>query len=258
MLTIRIASRSVVGARVRNEDDLRVGQRDGMAFAALSDGAGGHKDGAVASDLVVRVVAMALQAGQALQPELLHDAVHDAHELLLHQQEDAAEPDRMHATLVALWVDAAQALALWSHVGDSRLYLLRGGKVRHVTRDDSVVQQMVDAGLLSTEAAWQHPKKSHLVCAMGVESDFVAHTLVKGYPLLDEDAFLLCTDGWWDPVGQAGIERALADAGSADDWLTRMETLIREQALSDQDNYSAIAVWVGAEAPSRDAASMEV
>lgn len=244
MLKVQIASRSRVGAREHNEDDLRVGQRDGICYAVLADGAGGHSNGAVASDLVVRAVTMALQSRCEPHPQALHDAVHDAHELLLEQQARAPDRERMHATLVALWIDAVRGQAVWSHVGDSRLYLLRDGAVRHVTRDDSVVRQMVDAGIISPEAARQHPKKNQLVCAMGVEAAFVAHTIEKHYTITEGDAFLLCTDGWWEHLDRADIERTWSEADDADEWLERMEVLIRAAARPDQDNHSAIAVRI--------------
>jgi serine/threonine protein phosphatase PrpC len=246
VFTLQIATRSLVGARDRNEDDLRTGQRDGIAYAVLSDGAGGHKNGAVASDLVVRAVMMGLQSQSELQPHILHDMVHDTHDLLLQQQREAADRERMHATLVALWIDAARGQALWSHVGDSRLYLLRNGVVQHVTRDDSVVRQMVDAGLITAEAARMHPRKNQLVCAMGVEAGFVAHTIEKAYALADGDAFLMCTDGWWEHLDRADIERTFTEARDAKEWLALMETRIQAEARPDQDNHSAVAVRVGA------------
>lgn len=244
MLNVRIATHSAPGSRASNEDDLRFGHRDGIAYAVLSDGAGGHKNGAFASDLVVRLVTVALQSQETLLSQTLHDVVHSAHEFLLQQQQGAVLRDRMHATLVALWIDSHQSLALWSHVGDSRLYLLRDGRVQHVTRDDSAVRQMVDAGLISSDAAQTHPKRHHLVCAMGVETEFVAHTLEKAYSLCEGDAFFLCTDGWWDSLAPGDIERALDSAAGPQEWLDRMASIIRSAARPDQDNYSAVAVWV--------------
>ena len=250
VLNIQIASRTGVGARSRNEDDLRTGVREPLAFAVLSDGAGGHSDGAVASDLVVRVVTAALQSEAGLEPRMLHATVRNAHELLLKHQSGAGDRERMHATLVALWIDAERALAIWSHVGDSRLYLLRGGRVLHVTRDDSAVQEMVDAGLLTAEAARRHQMKNQLLCAMGAESLFCAHTIEKAFPLVDGDAFLLCTDGWWDKVPHEEIERTLVEAYTPELWLAAMESLIQAGADPDQDNHTAIAIWVG-EMPTR-------
>jgi len=250
VLNIQMAARTRVGARERNEDDLRTGTHDGIAIAVLSDGAGGHSNGAIASDLVVRFVTSALQSQPEIAPRLLHAAVHDAHDLLLQQQRDKVDRERMHATLVVLWVDAERALGLWSHVGDSRLYLLRRGRVLHVTRDDSAVQELVDAGLITPEAARHHPLKSHLVCAMGVEGAFGAHTIEKAFPLEDGDAFLLCSDGWWESVTRDDVEHTLLEAHDPEHWLAGMEAIVHRAANPDQDNHTAIAVWVG-EMPTR-------
>ena len=253
-LKSRIAARSGAGSREHNEDDLRFGANDGAAYAVLSDGAGGHDHGAVASDLVVRLVTQRLQAAPQVSAQALHDAVHEAHDLLLQQQQQQVDAtsssssspqQHMHATLVALWIDLPRGLALWSHVGDSRLYLLRGGCVHHVTCDDSVVRQMLDAGLIDGAAAENHPLKHHLVCAMGVADGFVAHTLERPFALAAGDALLLCSDGWWERLSSADIERTLGGAGEPAQWLQAMQTLIDEAAHPQQDNHSAIAVWVG-------------
>ena len=246
MLTLRIASRSGQGARDHNEDDLRFGISDTVAYAVLSDGAGGHANGAIAADLAVRLVTMRLQAAPQVSAQALHDAVHEAHALLTQQYGNAAsEREQMHATLVALWIDVQRGLALWSHVGDSRLYLLREGRVRHVTRDDSVVRQMLDAGLIGDSAAQTHPMKHHLLCALGVAADFVAHTLQSPFELADGDALLLCSDGWWEGLRAADIERTLEQAQEPEQWLQAMQALIEQAAHPQQDNHSAIAVWVG-------------
>ena len=246
MLAIRIATCTQTGARDHNEDDMRYGVVDGAAYAVLSDGAGGHDNGAIASDLVVRLVALRLQAAADVNAAELHGAVLEAHQLLVRQQQGTVpEQQRMYATLVALWIDALRGLALWSHVGDSRLYLLRAGLVHHVTRDDSVIQQMIDAGLIAAAAAESHPMKHHLVCAMGVADDFVAHTIERPFAVTEGDALLLCSDGWWDPLQAVDIERTLGQAQNPEQWLQAMQALIVQAADPKQDNHSAIAVWVG-------------
>jgi serine/threonine protein phosphatase PrpC len=246
VLKIRLAALSEAGAREHNEDDMRFGSNGSTAYAVLSDGAGGHKDGALAADIVVRCIAMRLQAARELAPQQLHEAVHEAHELLLQHQERVADRDRMHATAVALWVDAERELALWSHVGESRLYLLRGGHVHHVTRDDSVVTQMLEAGLITAEAAATHPLKHHLALAMGVAGGFDAHTLQKPFALDDGDVFLLCSDGWWDAIDNADLEQACASAAEPQAWLAAMAARIRAAARPRQDNFSAIALGISA------------
>jgi PPM family protein phosphatase len=244
MLQVEIATRCEVGSRTHNEDDLRHGVNGPYCYAVLSDGAGGHKGGAMASDIVVRLIALGLQRASDTTPEELTQLVRDANTALVEQQDKRAR-DRMYATLVALWIDTRREQALWTHVGDSRLYMLRHGRVCHVSRDDSVVQHMVDAGYLTTEEALDHPKKNQLLSAMGTDGTIEPNTLEGHMPIQDGDAFLLCSDGWWDLFSVHEIEESFAAARTPDEWLEHMDLAIRRAARPRQDNYSAIAVWVG-------------
>jgi PPM family protein phosphatase len=245
MLKVEIAARSDVGGRVRNEDDLRFGQTEGSSYAVLADGAGGHRDGALASKLVVGTIAARMQAAAQATPELLSEWVREAHAALEERQQAGNGLERMHATVVVLWIDSGGELALWSHVGDSRLYMLRRGRVCHVTRDDSVVQQMMDAGFITPVEARNHPSKNHLISAMGIEGLIEPHTVDEAQAIQDGDAFLLCSDGWWDALDERRIETTFAVATSADDWLGLMQADVQSAARAGQDNFSAVAVWVG-------------
>ena len=249
MIPIDVASRSEVGARSHNEDDLRHGRVGSMVYAVLSDGAGGHSNGAVASDVVVRSVALSLQrVGSwpgAQAGAVLREAILQAEDTLNAGQQGLKAHQRMHATVVALWLDAAQDQVAWAHVGDSRLYRVRQGVTEQLTVDDSVVQQMVQAGFITAEDARHHPRKNQLLAAMGSEEALQVHTLSAPDALCDGDAFLLCCDGWWDVLGAEDIARTLDEAGSPQGWLDRMADLIRAAALPNQDNYSAVGLWVG-------------
>ena len=245
MLEVQIAARSEAGDRSYNEDDLRHGNAGPVWYAVLADGAGGHRGGAMASDIVVRLTALGLQSAREATPESISQLLRDTHEALGEQQQGKTGRDRMHATVVALWIDIRREQALWSHVGDSRLYMLRHGRVCSITTDDSVVQRMVHAGYLSEAEARNHPKKNQLLAAMGGAESIEPNTLDAPMALADGDAFLLCTDGWWDHFEPADIEAAFAQADSPQHWLDLMALRVKQADLSGQDNYSAIAVWVG-------------
>ena len=237
------------GARDHNEDDLRVGQAQALAWAVLSDGAGGHSRGDEASRRVVSTVDAALQQaalGPGLSAQWLGAAIEQAHAALNAEQAHLQGRRRMHATVVALALDRVRGEAVWAHVGDSRLYLLRGGSVTALTRDDSVVQQMVEAGFLTPEAARHHPRKNQLLCALGGPEAVEVHLSPAPLALRAGDAFLLCSDGWWDVVPPEAIVQAHRHAVGAADWLQRMHSLIREANAPNQDNYSAITLIVGA------------
>lgn len=242
---IAAASRSEVGQRKSNEDKVRVCREGSRWVAVLADGAGGHRGGAEASRRAVDALEAALCAEDAeFSPAALTAAVLAAHDDVQAAQDASHGLSRMHSTVVVLWIDLDRQSALWSHVGDSRLYRVRHGVVTALTSDDSVVQRMVDAGLITAAQAESHPQKNQLIAALGIEDGVEPHTVPAPHGLREGDAFLLCSDGWWGAVDEGGITAALARATSPDDWLATMQQLIEAVAAPRQDNFSAIAVWV--------------
>jgi len=246
MMRIRMASCSEQGARQLNEDDLRHGVARNGFYAVLADGAGGHRRGAEAARrAVARIETMLRDDAMAFSPANLTQIVRLAHSELQHHQDSEFVDARMHCTIVVLWIDPDAGHALWTHVGDSRLYRLRHGQNDFVTSDDSVVQRMVQAGLITPDQSHQHPQKNQLVAALGMEGEVEPHTVVRAVELLEGDAFLLCSDGWWEPFDGAIIADSLARALSPEGWLADMRTQIAARGKPRQDNYSAIAVWIG-------------
>ena len=244
-LDIAVASRSELGQRKTNEDKVRV-CRDGSRWVAvLADGAGGHRGGAEASRRAVDALEAALCDEDApFTAVALTRAVIAAHDDVQAAQDPSHGIARMHSTVVVLWVDLDQQTALWSHVGDSRLYRIRHGVVTALTSDDSVVQRMVDAGLITAAQAESHPQRNQLIAALGIEEGVEPHTVASAHGLIEGDSFLLCSDGWWGSVDEEAIVAALAHATSPDDWLALMQEMIEALAAPRQDNFSAIAVWV--------------
>jgi PPM family protein phosphatase len=171
-----------------------------------------------------------------------------ANEVLNQQQKGLTGQRRMHATVVVLWIDKISHQAVWSHVGDSRLYLMRRGRLAKVTRDDSVVQQMIDAGLIAATEARLHSQRNQLIAAMGSEEIIDPHLSDPSFLVQDGDAFLLCSDGWYDQLEPHDIEQCLANANNAEEWLDSMQALVQKRQRPHQDNFSAIAVWVGSPA----------
>jgi serine/threonine protein phosphatase PrpC len=245
MLEIAIATRSERGRRERNEDAVRVGKVGQTWHLLLADGAGGHAHGAEASQRVVDGIERALlAAAPGFEAGILDAALKSAHAELQRVQRDAQGTQRMHSTVVALWIDITHERALWSHVGDSRLYRLRYGVIDAVTVDDSVVQRMVEGGLLTPLQAREHPHKNQLVSALGMDDAIEPRTIAHAVEIEDGDAFLLCCDGWWDALTDAQILSTLEQADSPPEWLDAMQREIEARALPRQDNFSAIAAWI--------------
>jgi serine/threonine protein phosphatase PrpC len=256
MFSIATVERSFAGGREYNEDCTGVEYRDGFCCLVLSDGAGGHAGGAVAARIAVNKVLDGFRARPPADADDLAELLLDAHDAILAAQR-AAEggPSAMHATIVVLTVDANAGTALWGHVGDSRLYVLRQGAVLAVTRDDSVVQWMVDSGYLPPEQARSHPKKNRLLAALGANAEIQPTVQSEPFPIEEGDAFLLCTDGWWDGLAGGQIEAELSLAPSVEAWMDAMAATITQRAGTNHDNYSAIGCWV--ERPRKTAPAVE-
>lgn len=246
MMRIRIASCSEQGARSDNEDALAHGQARNGHYAVLADGAGGHQRGAEAAQRAVACIERLLRDDAvAFSPANLSQAIHLAHSELLHHQGSDRPDARMHCTIVALWIDAAQRHALWTHVGDSRLYRVRHGQVDMVTADDSVVQRMLHAGVISVDQTRDHPRKNQLLAALGMVGPVDPHTVVRPVELWEGDAFLLCSDGWWEGFDHGALAEGLHQALDPEQWLESMRAQVVARAKPRQDNFSAIAVWIG-------------
>ncbi len=233
-MTWRLISHAATHAgavRPRNEDALL--DRPEIGLWVVADGAGGHGAGDVASAAIVeamRAVPPGLSAAELLaQVRLRLTAVHQD------LQEEAAQrgPGRILASTVVVMLARGDHFAmLWA--GDSRAYLLRGGTLARVTRDHSLVQELVDQGALREEEAESHPQANVITRAIGeqgeLELDKVSGRIAEG------DRFLLCTDGLFKTMSEQEMA-AMLGAG-VDAQAIVMEAVAR----GARDNVSAIGV----------------
>lgn len=192
--------------RPTNEDSAAI-MPPGVAIVA--DGMGGYAAGEVASRLLVETVKQVLQATTPpWDEEVLRRAVEEANTAILHEARKSHACEGMGTT--ATLVDYSDgAIAVWAHVGDSRLYLLRDGELRQITRDHSYVDDLVENGTITKEEARRHPKKNVLTRAVGVE----AHVDVDAgrFALQKGDVLLLATDGLTNMIGDAEIARLIRE-----------------------------------------------
>ena len=246
MIGIRMAACSEQGARRHNEDALLHGVARNGHYAVLADGAGGHQRGAEAAQRAVACIERLLRDDAvAFSPDNLTQMVRLAHMELLNNQNSDDVDARMHCTIVVLWIAPSEGHVLWTHVGDSRLYRLRHGQLDMVTTDDSVVQRMLQAGLIKPEQMSTHPQKNQLLAALGMEGEIEPHTVVRPVELQEGDAFLLCSDGWWDGLNADDLAASLTQSLDPAQWLDLMRQKVLAFARPRQDNFSALAVWVG-------------
>lgn len=240
-LEIRVISRT--GGREHNEDACGVLPSPGATFCVLSDGLGGHSGGEVAARLVVRHVLDSFRAQPQCTASALGLVLHSANDIVRQEQARVPEFQDMGATVVVLALDTLRRVANWAHVGDSRLYCFRDNRIIAQTRDDSVVQEMIDAGYLSLDAQRSSPHRNKLLAALGGVPQLNPHIALEGFALKDGDAFLLCSDGLWEYVEEVEMEQSLMASASPVEWLQDLEHKVVTRGSKKQDNYSAIAVW---------------
>ena len=211
-MTLEIAAATDAGrVRPHNEDALRFDAARG--YAVLADGLGGCNAGEVASQMAVEIVASALDT--ALTPGRLAieraratiaDAIARANAAIIEAANASAECFGMGTTLViALWLENELVAA---HVGDSRLYRRRATALVQLTRDHSLLQQNIDAGLVPASAARFAAGRAAVTRAIG--ADLRVRADVSNFAVEAEDLYLLCSDGLTDMLTDAQIERVLA------------------------------------------------
>lgn len=204
---VRTAALTDVGrARERNEDSFFVG----AGVFAVADGLGGHRAGEVASALSLEPIAALAAPEESFRD--LAAAVQRANRDVYERARSNPDLSGMGTTLTALAVlgDVARI----AHVGDSRCYLIRAGKIRRLTDDHTVVARLVREGKLSPKEAATHPHRSLLLRALGSEPSVLVDQ--ADLDLLPGDRLLLCSDGLTGPVADDEILRLAGAEGDLD------------------------------------------
>ncbi len=252
------AERSDTGRkRPHNED--RVATDPPHGIAVLADGMGGHKGGEIASALAVETVTRQLAnrlsragaesgAEEAYAPEslLAHDVVNEANTIVYETARTQPQYEGMGTTLVvALFYDDRLTLA---HVGDSRAYRLRGGKFEQLTRDHTLMQELIDRGFYTPEEARASLNRNIVTRALGIEES--VNVDLQEEIALPNDLYLLCSDGLNDMVDDEAIRLTLDRFG--DNLEDTADCLIEEANRNGgQDNVSVVLVRVLKPFPSR-------
>jgi len=236
------ATLSAPGGRVDNEDFLGYRLRKRSGCWALADGLGGHLGGQTAARLAVEAAISSFEENAAITGEALNTHMVRANGAVLDGQAADAGLTHMRTTMVMLI--ASPEAALWAHSGDSRLYWLRNGKIQEQTLDDSVPQRLVDAGTISADQIRFHEDRSRLLNSLGAREQVVAsNRAMPGVPEAN-DGFLLASDGFWECVTEPEMESDFSATSTSERWIQKMEERVKERALAEHDNYSAIAVRV--------------
>jgi len=244
---VRVAGLSDVGrCRKVNQDQFLVDPTVG-AFA-VADGMGGHAAGEVASELAIRALSTAVRRGPEARAcrtveeaeALLRTAVHEGNQLICESMRARVDWRGMGTTAVALLV--AGQTAVIAHVGDSRAYLLREGRLRQLTSDHSWVNEQVKLGLLTHDQAQRHPMRNIVTRALGnqteVEIDVVSEAIRPG------DVFALCSDGLSGMLDDEEI-RTILDERRASPLEACRALVDGANARGGEDNITVVVIAAG-------------
>lgn len=230
-----------VGGREINEDSVGVFKNGDNNCYIVCDGLGGHGMGDAASTLVVSVFED--QFGKTDDVvNFLGQTFAASQDILMAEQKSRHATRKMKTTGVALATDNRNAYI--GHIGDSRCYVFYKNKVKTRTLDHSIPQMLVLSKEIKEDQIRNHPDRNTLLRVMGIEWDDIMYELMLPIPLKKCQAFLLCSDGFWELIHEKDMCEQLRKASSVEEWMTGMVGIIQENGKGkDMDNYSAIAVW---------------
>jgi protein phosphatase len=236
--------------RSQNEDAFLVNSR--LGFAILADGMGGYNAGEVASGMATTLLAGAFEKvldaphGKRVNDNarntahaLLQEEIEHANAAIYHAAQNQPQFAGMGTTLVAaIFYESAMTVA---HIGDSRLYRLRGDDFQQVTRDHSLLQEQIESGMITLEQARYSQNKNLVTRALGVDPRVDAE--IRDYETLPGDIYLLCSDGLNDMVEDRDIAMALQSLSADLDLCTRRLIQMANDS-GGRDNVSVVLVRV--------------
>lgn len=233
-MDIDAAKYTCCGGHSINEDSFLVTDN----VFVVADGLGGHENGEVASACAVKSIQENCTGNYS--KDKIMEMLDAANKAVL----DLHSPAR--TTIAAAFVE--NGIFRYVNVGDSRVYYFRKGKIIAQTKDHSVCQAAVDMGTMSPEEIRHSDDRSRLLKVLGNSENL---NLKKSYPeieMQEEDAFLVCSDGFWEHVYEAEMEADLLKSDSAEKWMAYMLKRQLLRAKNEGDNYTVVCGMVSGHA----------
>ncbi|MEO5588788.1 MAG: Stp1/IreP family PP2C-type Ser/Thr phosphatase [Gemmatimonadaceae bacterium] len=240
---LAVSARTDVGRlRKGNEDNLYADANEYRGLFIVADGMGGHAAGEVASQMAVDLLASELaDLNDLAAPESgprVSETLRLANRQVFQRTMHEVEKTGMGSTASALLLSDTRYLI--GHVGDSRIYLLRDGEMRQLTRDHSLVQEQVDAGIITAEQARHHPQSNVITCCIGMSSE-IDPDVMDGETRVG-DVFLLASDGLTGMVEDRRLQQLLQSRATPERIVNAM--IADANNNGGIDNITAIVVKV--------------
>jgi serine/threonine protein phosphatase PrpC len=241
----QLATACRLGNRKANQDRFAVVETSNAVMMVVADGMSGHSDGKLAADTLVESVVRSFNNTKFPHPTpqtFFQQILTIAQQEVLAAGAKQSPPVAPRTTCVLCLVQ--QGTATWAHVGDSRVYWIRNGKILEQSRDHSRVEQMYQQGLITAEQKERHPQRNIVTQCIGSPNKPPRPTISQKPPLAADDVLLLCSDGLW---GQLPNEQ-LADhfkRYSVDYALEKLAHDAEANGFPKSDNISGIAFrWI--------------
>jgi len=246
-LRFETAEVSLLGDREENQDRVAVEATGGHVFLVVADGMGGHAGGALAAEVAVRSLCTDF-AGRWPQDDwraFLRGALEAAHDAVVAVGELEGINSRPRATCAVCLVSDGRAA--WAHVGDSRVYLARGGAVVTRTRDHTPIESLLQDGLIGEDEVAGHPMRHYVEYCLGGIAERPLVTISEPVPLEPGDLVVVCSDGLWSGVSDRDIGVGPDPETSLADWLARIASRAVRVGTPHSDNTTAAALRVAAD-----------
>lgn len=236
------------GGREYNQDYLDLFVDGDGACLVVCDGLGSYYGSEVASRVCATKIieqyreVKQLDGSRAVKPEYCQSYIQAAHNYVVDEKEHNPKIRSSCTTVACVTTDYRSTVI--SHIGDTRVYLFIGGKLHFQTRDHSLSQISVEMGKIPLRDIRSDKDQNKLTRVLGSDYYIPPDCDIYNTPLKPGDAFILCTDGFWEYVYEEEMEEDLAVSATPEEALARMEQRLLSRVTKFNDNYSAIVAVV--------------
>lgn len=247
-MKIEYAKVSALGDRQDNQDRAAIVVAGDAAIMLVFDGMGGHSDGALAAEVGMKVVQDLFTSASLpiFDPQgFLYMALAKAHDEVVKIGMDVAVDFRPRATCAVCLVQ--ENGTWWAHIGDSRIYQLRDGRLITRSRDHSHVEVLIQEGAITEEEALDHPMRNFVECCIGGDAPVPEMSITRKKELETGDVLLACSDGLWsgmndDELAEVATRTSMSLAENLKS--LSMKALTMNAPYSDNTTATAL-LWLG-------------
>ena len=248
LLNFETATISLLGDRPENQDRVAMINEDGCVLIVVVDGMGGHAQGGRAAEVTLEVLKAAFEEAPKpiFDPQgFLTLALAHAHDTVVGLGDGLALEEKPRATCAICLVQKGGSY--WAHVGDSRIYQFRDGRITARTRDHSHVELLLRQGLISEAEIPDHPMRNFVECCLGGDAALPHMSIAGKRELRPGDSLLVCSDGLWSGLGDKELGSKTSDKSiSPEEALRSLGEAAVANNAPQSDNTSAVALrWLG-------------